>query len=141
MFYSDKIKNKIETLLGSNLEPEEKEVLKYIIEHDRVSQAELAQLVEAGNHKIHEEHLKSNDTTLRQIRQIIRNLRVRWHAPILSDRQGYWIPKTEEEVLKYLTKLERTAMAQAKAHMITYNAMKQTFNVQSSFFDGQVTEI
>lgn len=77
------------------------------------------------------------ETTLRKVRQVIRSLRIVHKAPILSDKNGYWIPSSELEVNEYLERLELEAKAQSKAWFETYGAMKTAFGVQSLYFEKQ----
>jgi hypothetical protein len=91
-----------------------------------------------GGHQIYEAGLpiKADETTLRKTRQIIRDLRLKG-IPILSDRSGYWIPKSREECQEYLERIERTAKAQSAAWFETYRAMESTIGIRSDFFEGQ----
>lgn len=105
----------------------EHQAVKEIIESGKVSQAQIAADIRwLGAHEKYEIHLpKTHESTLRKVRQIIHDLRMIYSIKIISDTQGYWIAKTEDEIKEYLTRLEQTAKAQAKSHMITYNKMKQ----------------
>lgn len=92
-----------------------------------------------GAHTKHERS-RSNETTLRKVRQVIRDLRINYGAPILSDRDGYWIPQTEKEVKEYLDRIEIEAKAQAKAWFETYKAMDKVLGVRSEYFESQVQD-
>jgi len=92
-----------------------------------------------GSHPVHEAHLKIDhqQSTLRQIRQLINDLRYYHGSKILSDREGYWIGN-REEAIKALTRLEKTVRSQAKAWMRTYKALKENFGLDDSdFFETQ----
>lgn len=78
---------------------------------------------------------KKRDSTLRQVRQLIRNLRIVHGVPILSDSKGYWIPYSITEASEYLERTEAFAKAQAAAWFETYRAMRDTLNLTSSFFE------
>lgn len=78
---------------------------------------------------------KKRDSTLRQVRQLIRNLRITHGVPILSDPKGYWIPYSTTEASEYLERAEAFAKAQAAAWFETYRAMRDTLNITSSFFE------
>lgn len=135
MTFQAEVMKKIEDILNNNnISEQEKDVLREIC-MGPVRQRDIAYRVALWKHEVHEEHIQTGETTLRKVRQVIRDLRIKYGAPILSDRRGYWIPTTKEEVELYLTKMEREAQAQAKSWMITYNTMKKNFNVQSNFFD------
>lgn len=78
---------------------------------------------------------KKRDSTLRQVRQLIRNLRILHGVPILSDARGYWIPYSIDEASEYLERTEAIAKAQAAAWFETYRAMRDTLGITSSFFE------
>lgn len=78
---------------------------------------------------------RKRDSTLRQVRQLIRNLRVDHGVPILSDVKGYFIPRTADEAGEYLARTEAFAKAQAAAWFETYRAMRDTLNITSTFFE------
>lgn len=90
-----------------------------------------------GCHPEHEADIVANEmeTTLRQVRQVIRDLRINHSVPILSDRTGYWICMDEGEAREYITTLEREARAQAKAWFETYGAMNKIVGIESPFFE------
>ncbi len=79
--------------------------------------------------------VKTEETTLRQVRKIIRDLRLNHHAPILSSIDGYYVPSSEQEVVEYLERAERTARAQAKSWMVTYNSVKNIFDIKNDYFE------
>ena len=124
---------------GTTLSKEERQVLLIIWNHwekgDHVTQAEIARTVSIGAHEKHEPDNRKRDSTLRQVRQQIRNLRILHGIPILSDRTGYWLPKTLAETQIYVEAMEKMAKAQAAAWFQTYVAVKDTLNITSSFFD------
>lgn len=124
-----------------NLNYEEQIVYNLIKDAQRITQQEIAKSNNwLGYHSKHESHLfiNPNETTLRKVRQIIRNLRIKRGIPILSDKYGYWIPKHNSEAIEYLNRIEKMAKAQAKAWNETYMAMKSNFNVSSNYFDKQL---
>lgn len=106
----------------------------------RITQRQIANSARwLGVHPVHEKDLKINksESTLRQIRQIVRDLRIKHHAPILSDAKGYWIPKTMEEVSAALDSMEAVARSQAAAWFETYHEMTTCFGTQTrDFFEG-----
>jgi hypothetical protein len=79
----------------------------------------------------------SNESLHRQVRQIVRDLRTERWAPILSDRDGYWIPKKEAECRDYLGRLEHEVRARMYASWETYKAMRESLGITSDFFEGQ----
>lgn len=76
------------------------------------------------------------ETEKRQIRKVIRDLRIKFGAPILSDRNGYWVCRDQTDAAEYIRALEIEAKSTAKAWFETYKAMKDTLNATSSFFEN-----
>jgi len=102
----------------------------------RITQQEIADSERwLGSHPIHE--IDKKESTLRKIRQIIRDLRIKKGYMILSDSNGYWLMKNRQEAVEYCERIERMAKSQAKAWFETYNAMKKNFNLTSDYFDQQ----
>lgn len=135
------MEEKIARLKTQRLSEEERRVMRvlhgaYRDGKGKVTQREIAQSEHwLGSHPKFED-FQTSETTLRKVRQVIRDLRLKHNAPILSDRDGYWMPTTEGEVTEYLARIEQEAKAQTKAWFETYKAMKSTFSVNSSFFDS-----
>jgi hypothetical protein len=77
-----------------------------------------------------------NDSTLRKVRLIIRELRVTHKVPVLSSTKGYFLPSTLQEATEYMDTKEREAKARAKSSMETYYSMKTTLGISSRFFDS-----
>lgn len=65
-----------------------------------------------------------NDTTLRKVRQVIRDLRIKHRVPIMSDTGGYWLPCSQDEVETFVSKLKRQAPSTASAWYETLFAVK-----------------
>lgn len=88
-----------------------------------------------------EDHLPidKQQSTLRQIRQIIHDLRMKHDAPIISGVDGYWIPSSDDEVRNYISKRERESKAQAASWMVMYRQMVKIFGeaARNDYFDGQ----
>ena len=137
---------KIQALIGERWEginPKCQAVLYVICEHSYVGRWVTQEQIAAsekwlGHHPIHEEQLeKKRQSTLRQVRQLVRDIRLEYGIPVISSRSGYKLPATEAEARMYLSDLEREAKAQAAAWYRTYRAMSQSMSVQSSFFEAQ----
>lgn len=113
------------------------ELLVYnLIKEGKISQRKLlARAPNLGSAKYYEGY-KSTDSTLRQIRKIVRDLRFKG-VKILSDRDGFWICKSPEEAQEYLARLEQTAKSQAKSHLQTYHQMKKNLGIESDYFERQ----
>ena len=127
----------------ASIPPDEKRVLIVIMhafdDRERVTQQQIAEhhMVKVGKHEEHEAHLNpKRESTLRKVRQLIRNLRVNHGIPIISSRKGYTLPENQTELQEFVEELERRAKAQAAAWHETYRAIKNNLNVTSSFFDG-----
>ena len=106
----------------------------------RITQLQIAKSAAwLGSHPVHEAHLDIDhqQSTLRKIRQIIRDLRIKHKLFILSDVKGYWIMKDRSEAIEYVTRVERTAKAQAKAWYTTYQSMRRNFGINSDYFEKQ----
>jgi biotin operon repressor len=90
-----------------------------------------------GCHPTHEKDVVANEfeTTTRRVRSIIRSLRVNHGFPILSNREGYYLPKNSDEADAYLKRMEREAKARAAASIDTYIAMRDTLGITSELFD------
>lgn len=141
----EKIKALIDAMRSLNLTDEEKAVMNCILgtftvsvngKQKKITQTEIARSERwLGSQKKFER--PSEESTLRKVRQIIRDLRLKRCAPILSDRDGYWIPSSQNEIDEYLKNLEITAKAQTKAWFETYQAMQRTFEVKSDYFERQ----
>jgi hypothetical protein len=116
---------------------DEQSVLNLIANSDyRITQQEIANSERwLGSHPIHE--IDKSDSTLRKIRQIIRDLRIKGGYMILSDTKGYWLMKDRQEAIEYCERIERMAKSQAKAWFETYNAMRKNFNLTSDYFEQQ----
>lgn len=78
-----------------------------------------------------------DSTTLRHVRQIVRDLRVDHGAPILSDTKGYWIPRKKKEAVEYLERIEKQARSSARSYFETYEAMQYALGVTSQYFEKQ----
>jgi hypothetical protein len=125
----------------SELMPDEKIVYDLIVScNGRITQLDIARSASwLGSHPIHESHLNINhqQSTLRKIRQIIRDLRIKHHLFILSDVNGYWIMKDRSEAIEYIQRIEKTAKAQAKSWYVTYQCMRRNFGINSDYFETQ----
>ena len=128
----------------TTLTPEEKIVYALISNSKRITQAEIAKSSNwLGYHQKHEAHLNlpTKERTLRKIRQIIRDLRIKKGMLILSDKEGYWVVNNREEAVEYCQRIEKMAKAQARAWHETYSAMRKNFNIKSDYFDKQSIQL
>lgn len=119
-----------------NLTPEEQAVFDLIANSVRVTQLQIARSVFVGCHEKFEGYDKPKESTLRQVRQIIRDLRIKHRLPILSDSAGYWLMRDKGEAQAFIERLERTAKSQAAAWFSTFRALKNSLGVQSDYFEG-----
>ena len=120
-----------------HLTDEEQCVLSLISStNDRITQQEIAASQRwLGSHPVHE--IDRRESTLRKIRQVIRDLRIKKGQMILSDAKGYWIMKDRQEAIEYCERIERMAKSQARAWFETYNAMRKNFGLNSHYFEQQ----
>ena len=75
------------------------------------------------------------ESTQRQVRAIVRRLRLKHKIPVLSDHSGYRLPESDADAKKFVQGMERTAKARAAASLETYRAMKETLGITSKIFD------
>lgn len=143
MEFKTKIYQKLREIDPCQLSTAERAVMHELTQaykmHTKVTQAQLAQSQRwLGCHPEHEADVAKNklETTTRKVRQVIRDLRVKHLIPIVSDRHGYTFPRSEKEAQEYVYDLEIRAKAQARAWFETYDAMKKTLDLTSSFFDS-----
>lgn len=126
-----------------NLTKEEKAVYDCIREADgRITQLQLARKVYVGCHDKFEGYDNPKQSTLRKVRQIIRDLRMNHGLFVLSDEEGYWLMKDREEAKTYIERMERIAKATTKGYFETFKAMQKAFGVTSEYFikQGQLFE-
>ena len=121
-----------------NLTTDEKSVYDCIVNSNgRVTQLQIAHLEPfLGSHPIHENYTPKA-STLRRIRQIVRDLRMKHDLHILADTKGYFIMKNKEDGIKYVKDLEVTAKAQAKAWFDRYRKMSKLVGIKSDYFEQQ----
>lgn len=144
MDFREQITKKLEALRLRNLSKEERVVMRlfhrrWLLKDGpviRMTQSEIAVTEDwMGAHSKYEG--TSRETTLRKVRQVVRDLRVNHHAPILSDRGGYWIPVNQSDVSEYLLRIESEARAQAASWFETYKAVRETFGLRSEYLEKQ----
>jgi len=121
-----------------NLTNEEKLVYDEIVAcNGRITQLQLARKVFVGCHERFEGYDNPKQSTLRKIRQIIRDLRMKHGLFILSDEEGYWVMKEKSEAKTYIERMERIAKATTKGYFDTFRAMQKAFGVTSEYFSKQ----
>lgn len=123
-----------------NLNKEEQAVYDEIAHCEgRITQLQLARKVFVGCHERFEEYNTPKESSLRKIRQIIFDLRMKHDLQILSDRKGYYLMKKGyvEDAKRFIDELEITAKAQAKSYFARYKKMSVTLGVKSQYFEQQ----
>lgn len=87
-----------------------------------------------GCHPTHEVSIVPDEmeTSKRMVREIIRNLRVDYHIPIIASRAGYHLPKTKQEVKAYCDELKVSAEARARAAMETYHSVLKALGIDEN---------
>lgn len=126
----------------SKFSDKERVVYDLIESNDRITQLGICKSIPfIGLHPEWEGYLPINkkESTLRNVRHIIRSMILNNDAPIIADRRGYYIPKTDEEIQAYIHRKEKTAKAQAKSHLVTYHQIVKIFGerAKSDYFDQQ----
>lgn len=105
--------------------PEQQEVLAVLrLSAAKVTQREIARRCPLLGAHWRDGSLKEEETTLRKVRQVIRDLRVEARVPILSDPGGYWLPRSKEEVDEYIDRVAKQARATAAAWFETLRTME-----------------
>jgi len=121
-----------------NLSKEEQLVYDEIVAcNGRITQLQLARRVFVGCHEKFEGYDNPKQSTLRKIRQIVRDLRMNHGLFVLSDEEGYWMMKDKAEAKIYIERMERIAKATTKGYFDTYKAMQRNFGIRSDFFEAQ----
>jgi len=124
-----------------DLSKEERAVAELLYDHWHISpltQKEIARHKRwLGCHPKHEVDIVANrlDSTTRQVREIIRTLRVTRKLPILADRDGYYFPKDDDEAKAYIVRMEAEARARARSSIETYQAMRDALGITSALFE------
>lgn len=145
--FQETIKARVLALAGRALTDEERAVMANLWSNygkGKVTQLQIARSERwMGCHPKHEADIRANkmETTTRQVRQIIRDLRVKWEVPIISDVNGYWIVTSQEEAQEYLNRLEIEAKAQIKSWIETSHAMTRALNLNNLFFTNLQSEL
>jgi hypothetical protein len=106
--------------------PEQLAVLEVLVAtQGKVTQRQIArQCPMLGHHWREEDSAPENETTLRKVRQLVRDLRVKFRVPVLSDPKGYWLPTYEEEIAEYVDRVEKQARATAQAWFETLHSLE-----------------
>lgn len=120
------------------LSTEEQAIYSLIENNTRITQLQISKHEKwLGCYERHEGHLNidKQQSTLRHIRKIVRDMRINKNMPILSDRLGYFIMRTSTEAEEYIKRLEITAKSQAKSWFETYRSMSKLFNVESKYLE------
>lgn len=139
--FKAKISDQVVAIGKSNIPSDEKDVLRLLFnrwqaQDGPIMQKEISELLpRIGGHPKYDS--RHEETTLRKIRQVVRDLRtLRW-APILADNRGYWIPQTEKECKDYIDRVEKEVKARVVASFETYRAMKESIGISSDYLDRQ----
>lgn len=119
----DRVKERVNVARDAATQ-EQREVLDVLTTTPgRVTQRELAKRCPALGRHWREQPGGEDDTTLRKVRQVVRDLRVELRVPILSDPRGYWLPRTDDEVVEYVDRVEKQARATARAWFETLRSL------------------
>lgn len=141
--FADKIERQVRAKEGAAFSDPEKAVMAVLFraflekKGRKVTQLEIARSERWMGCHPHEEDTVPNkmETTQRQVRQIIRDLRVKHGVPILASIKGYWFPLTEDEAREFLWTQERKTKAQVIAYHETRRAMREALGVDGDLSD------
>lgn len=75
------------------------------------------------------------ETSTRRVREIVRDLRVIWHVPILSDEDGYFFAFNTEDARRVLMRIESEVYSRNLSSVQTYREMQKMFGSISDFID------
>jgi hypothetical protein len=145
--YQERLKEAVTkaTAKSHMMSQEQKDVANLIVQYSysgrKIKQKELAMQAKVGKHHKDPDAIDSHESTLRKVRQIVRELRVIYALPIVSNRTGYWIPFTEDEARSFLEKIEREARAHFISSKETYSAMAAVLGVKSEFFTNEQEQL
>lgn len=139
--FETKLKQQIVSIGQSKIPSNEKDVLRLLFNRWKsglgpITQKEIAEAIPSlGGHKKYDS--RTEESTLRQVRQVIRDLRINRWTPILSDHNGYWLPKNEDEITIYLERVAKEILARIIASQETYKALRESVGVVNTFLDKQ----
>ena len=139
--FEQNIRDQVVGIGRSDIPSAERDVLRVLYQRwqrgeGKITQRELADAVpDLGRHQ--REKVPTEETTLRKIRQVVRDLRVLRWAPVISDGDGYWIPRNEAEAREYIERMEAEVKARVAASFETYRAMRESLGITSNFLDRQ----
>lgn len=135
------VKKVADLLAGKDLSNVEKIILGLLQEHWEywpITQRDIAKAQPwLGCHPTHEKDIVLNEfeTTTRKVREVIRALRVKRQIPILSDKRGYYLPRSNAEAAAFLDRMEREAKARAASSIETYESLNNTLGFYSKVFE------
>lgn len=75
------------------------------------------------------------ETAMRELRKVIRKLRVQHSIPILHGAEGHYLPETQDEVEEFMTRLEREVTRHTSSSFETYQVMKNSLGVTLTLLD------
>ncbi len=102
-----------------------------------ITQLEISRLApQLGSHEKHEGYI-SQQSTLRKIRSIVRDLVMKHGLYIGAGTAGYYIVRSREQIEEYMKRFEKQAKASAKSYLQRYHVMSKNFGIRSSYFDTQ----
>lgn len=123
---------------SNEMTPEHKSVLDLLMTGKQYTQADIMRILpDLGCHPKYEGNIVKDvrESTLRKIRKLVRDLRLKFNIPILENTKGYWIIKNYDEGVEYINRIEKRARAQAEAHLKTYKGMRDLLQVTNKYFE------
>lgn len=118
------VKEFADRLATVELPNEKLEIIRdLIVEYGPINQKTLTQkfLLQTGT-----VNMLVDDSQVRQVREQVRQLRLAG-VPVLSNHKGYFMPRTADEVIDILKRIEREAAGRAKSSFETHRALRDAF--------------
>lgn len=80
----------------------------------------------------------SEESSVRQVRQIVRDLRLKYGILILASSKGYFIAETEQDAADYLETKYKEMTATYRSHIINYRILSKKLNLNFPLFGDQL---
>lgn len=127
--YKEQVQDKIRTIVLSNkkIRIEHVIVLNMIVRNNgtAITQDYIYTCDNTlGEHKRHCSKTNKRDNALRHIRHLIRELRVKFNLPILSSKQGYYLPNNTKEANEFIQRFNTSINNQIKSMNSTRYILK-----------------
>lgn len=136
MKIKDSVTSDIAKLLGSSdISKKEAVVLSILMLNWGKEKIKQKDIIEHPYWKKYTTENSQPETSMRELRRVIRKLRVRCGIPILHSFEGHYLPETQEEIEEFMGRLEREVTRHTSSSLETYQIMKNSFGVTSALLD------